>query len=336
MAEGRHSDANDGTNGHQPGAPDERHDLLAAYALDAVDDGERAAVDELIARDPDAAAEVAELHATASLLGAAATLEPPVGLRQSVLDQIARTPQTRVDRPGDAPTEGSPSEGSPTEDAPSAASRSEGSRSEGSRSERLRSEMRSGETPTESSSRTGISSGPSGSSRPGHGTRPGGTSRPGDTSRARPARALGRFTLAAAAAFVLAIAVPGVIAWQQHERAVTAEARAAELTALLSDPDAAIVRSPVAGGGEAVAVLTADRALLLADRLPAAPEGQVYQMWLLRDGVPIPAGFLDVRDGTGQRLADGYTLGDGLAVSVEPTGGSAEPTSEPIVVLVPS
>ncbi|MBX9244759.1 hypothetical protein ICW40_08035, partial [Actinotalea ferrariae] len=49
----------------------EVRDLLGAYALDAVDDLERRAVERLVARDPEAAAELAELRATAAELGAA-------------------------------------------------------------------------------------------------------------------------------------------------------------------------------------------------------------------------------------------------------------------------
>lgn len=59
--------------------PADRHDLLGAYALDAVDDGERALVEELIARDPVARREADDLRDTASLLGLTAGAErtPP-------------------------------------------------------------------------------------------------------------------------------------------------------------------------------------------------------------------------------------------------------------------
>jgi anti-sigma-K factor RskA len=72
---------------------DDARDLLGAYALDAVDDVERRAVERLLARDPDAAREVAGLQATAATLGSAASTTPPAGLRADVLAAIARTPQ---------------------------------------------------------------------------------------------------------------------------------------------------------------------------------------------------------------------------------------------------
>ena len=48
--------------------PDELDELLAAYALDAVDDDERAQVDAWIARTPRARRDVDELRETASML----------------------------------------------------------------------------------------------------------------------------------------------------------------------------------------------------------------------------------------------------------------------------
>jgi anti-sigma factor RsiW len=72
--------------------PDPR-DLIGAYALDAVDDVERRAVERLVASDPQAAHELAELRATAALLGSAAAAAPPPELRAGVLDAIRRVPQ---------------------------------------------------------------------------------------------------------------------------------------------------------------------------------------------------------------------------------------------------
>ena len=45
--------------------PDEIRELLAAYAIDAVDDDERAAVDEYLAGDADARDEVASIQRAA-------------------------------------------------------------------------------------------------------------------------------------------------------------------------------------------------------------------------------------------------------------------------------
>ncbi len=60
-------------------------DLVGAYALDACEPEEMAALDQYAASDPDAAAEVEELRAAAAWLGAVGALTPPPGLRNRVL-----------------------------------------------------------------------------------------------------------------------------------------------------------------------------------------------------------------------------------------------------------
>ncbi len=74
------------------------HALAGAYALDAVDDLERAAFDRHL-RDCEACAvEVAELRETASWLTHAVASPPPPRLRESVLAEIGRTAQERPRR----------------------------------------------------------------------------------------------------------------------------------------------------------------------------------------------------------------------------------------------
>ncbi|EXG81115.1 anti-sigma factor [Cryptosporangium arvum] len=67
--------------------------LLGAYALDAMDDVERAAVERHLRTCPTCAAEAAELTATTARLGAAAVTTPPPHLRARVLGAAQRTAQ---------------------------------------------------------------------------------------------------------------------------------------------------------------------------------------------------------------------------------------------------
>lgn len=86
---------------------DDARSLLGAYALDAVDADERAAVDRLVATDPSAAAELAQLTAVAATLGDAVAGDPPAALRGTVLAAIADVPQLgplTTPRPADAPS----------------------------------------------------------------------------------------------------------------------------------------------------------------------------------------------------------------------------------------
>jgi uncharacterized protein (TIGR03083 family) len=72
-------------------------ELLGAYALDAVEPAEAAAVEEYVERSPEAAVEVARLRNAAAWIGATEALTPPPALLDTVLSA------SRVRRP--APTD---------------------------------------------------------------------------------------------------------------------------------------------------------------------------------------------------------------------------------------
>ena len=66
------------------------HKLSGAYALDALDDLERARFEQHLATCEDCRAEVAELRETAALLAETTAAEPPASLRASVLSGISQ------------------------------------------------------------------------------------------------------------------------------------------------------------------------------------------------------------------------------------------------------
>jgi anti-sigma-K factor RskA len=72
---------------------------------------------------------------------------------------------------------------------------------------------------------------------------------------------------------------------------------------------------------------------LTVHNFPPAGGDRVYEAWRMRDGKPVPAGLFRVGDNGGATLAIEEPLksGDQVLVTVEPGGGSAQPTSKPIV-----
>jgi len=66
------------------------HKLSGAYALDALDDFERARFDQHLSTCEDCRAEVAEMRETAALLAETTTFAPPASLRVSVLSGISQ------------------------------------------------------------------------------------------------------------------------------------------------------------------------------------------------------------------------------------------------------
>src|ERR1700748_2586671 len=126
---------------------------------------------------------------------------------------------------------------------------------------------------------------------------------------------------------------------QAHTRDELNQVRAENqaISLLLSAPEAKLLTHTVTNGGVATVVLAADRHELavVTTGLPALPPGQVYQLWLIGKPAITSAGLLPpAKDGrTPPVLATGVVKGDTLGLTVEPAGGSAQPTTKPILAL---
>ncbi|CAN5308310.1 anti-sigma factor [soil metagenome] len=149
--------------------------------------------------------------------------------------------------------------------------------------------------------------------------------------------------LAVAATALVAAGVPSAVAWRQTQEIHRVEQQAQGVVDLLADPRAQVRRAVVPGGGTVVGVLAEDQALFTATGLKEPGPGKVYQLWVIRDGVPLPDAVMTKGTGVARATDDGYVVlthgyaaGDSLAVTVEPTGGSVKPTTSPIVVLAPA
>lgn len=85
-------------------------------------------------------------------------------------------------------------------------------------------------------------------------------------------------------------------------------------------------------GAVARMVPTFEGSYLVAAGLQEAPARHVYQLWLMDDGNPVSAGLFDGSDDVSilETKADLRRF-DGAAITIEPQGGSAQPTSDPIM-----
>ena len=103
----------------------------------------------------------------------------------------------------------------------------------------------------------------------------------------------------------------------------------------MKDPDAQHVRLAFPDGATATVVRSPaeGRAVLLTKKMPPAPDGKVYELWLQKDGVMVPAGLMP--DKTDQTvLLEGDASGaTAVGITVEPDGGSDKPTSAPIAMF---
>ncbi|GGX95335.1 anti-sigma factor [Streptomyces minutiscleroticus] len=163
-------------------------------------------------------------------------------------------------------------------------------------------------------------------SRPGRG--------PGRARAARPSPLLVPLTTLTAAAALVVAALFGVQAARTQDALDRERARASEIAHVLAAPDARASAGRDARGGGLAVVASAERrsAVVTATGLAAPGNGRVHQLWLVRPGAkPHSLGLLD---GDTPLVATGLgTDATSLAVTVEPRGGSEQPTTSPIVQL---
>ena len=86
------------------------------------------------------------------------------------------------------------------------------------------------------------------------------------------------------------------------------------------------LRVATSPGEDEMAVDTSD--------LVALDQEHVYQLWAIQDGSPVSVGVLDdPKSGAAMELPE---TGTTVAITVEPAGGSKQPTSEPIAQVDPA
>jgi len=238
-----------------PGQPyNDVHALSGAYAVDALDDLERAAFERHLAECPECRAEVASLREAASTLAETVAAEPPAALRGRVLAGIVTTRPLPPETPA----------------------------------------------PTRLASR-------------------------------RPRRRVN--LLVAAAAAVLAVG-GGTVLWQQPWEDTTQAPSAVEL--VLRADDARSTSLDFEGGAKATLVHSdsVGRAVLVTEKMPPPPAGKVYQLWLDQPGQGmVSAGLMPVREDQRVLLSGDAATATAAGITVEPEGGSAEPTSDPIALF---
>lgn len=109
-----------------------------------------------------------------------------------------------------------------------------------------------------------------------------------------------------------------------------------EMAAIASAPDVQSTTHEVAGGGEVTLFWSADegRSAVVVEGLPDVGADETYELWYIDDSGAASAGTFDVRGEETWRVLDGqFAPGVAVGVTVEPAGGSPQPTTEPIVVI---
>ncbi len=253
---------------------DDDHALSGAYAVDAVDDLDRARFEQHLATCPECRAEVASLRAAATELSSLAPVTPPERLRVQVLRDITAVrplpPSIAVDDSGPLDEEG----------------------------------------PLDRQARRDRAASGSAATRP-HRT--------------------GRWLAAAAAVVLIGGGAAVVHPWDRQSQGQVTVAEQVQQA-----PDARKTEQTLAGGAS-VAVWhskSVGRAVIIARNMPPAPAGKVYELWLKNAaGGFVPAGFMPGAGDQTVVLKGDASGAAGAGITVEPQGGSPQPTTAPLALL---
>ena len=292
-----------------PVGPDE---LLAAYALDAVTDDERALVERHLAESPEARAEVdAYREAAVRLADEAPPVAPPPSLRASILDRLDDAPQLPARDPVPATDAAAHVPAGETASAP------------------VESLLPSPATPL-------APIGPAPVATPAEAMAPVGAGPAERAARRRWFQRPGAILASAAAAVLLiAGAVVGVnwggpAGWGAQR----------EVQAIASADDAQTATVETAVGGEVTVVWSEElgRSAIRTEGLPAVGDDETYELWYIdasgEELAATPAGLFDPDGGAAYVVLDGeFEPGLLIGITVEPAGGSDAPTSQPIVAI---
>ncbi|WP_121254237.1 anti-sigma factor [Nocardioides ferulae] len=254
------------TPGGRHGGPSsgDIHALSGAYAVDALDDAERAEFEHHLAGCEACRWEVDSLREASALLPEIAPISPPPALRDRVLAEIATV------RP----------------------------------------------LPPEV---------PAGSRAP----------EPADTVVPIRRRSRRLVTGLVAAAAAVALVGGGVTVWQPWDDEPGQEIVASPMQQVLEAEDAERYEQTFPDGAKATLVRSEsmNKAVLLTEDMPPPPEGKVYELWLDHEEVGmVPAGLMEAGEHSLMLEGDPATA-LAAGITVEPAGGSEEPTSEPVALF---
>lgn len=292
------------------------HVEIGAYVLDALPADERRGFEQHLAGCSICQAELPGLTATAARLGSAVAEQPPLSLKPRVMVAIGSTQQlppiARHSRPGPV-TEYPPTTETPTTQQP------QPPQAYPPQEQPPQAQPPQGQPPQ-------LPDGPDGPEVP-----------EAYYDAEPPEQTYTRRNLLGLAAGVLAVAGAGAVAYDQFSDARNLRRERDRVAAVLNESDARTTRKAVEGGGRVTVVRSRrrDEAVVVVAGLPAAQTGREYQLWFVEAAAARSLGLLGRRpeDTNTLVIAGGIARAQAFAISVEPTGGSAQPTTKPFGVL---
>jgi len=287
-----------------------------AYALGALTDEEKLEFEAHLAESPTTRNEVTEMAETAALLGLSVTpITPSPEMKRNLMAMLATTPQLPKQTPAELAAELDVALG---RESPAAAEQTPATAVPVFEALPTLAPVPSVETlsteapPAELSART--------------------------TAKAK-ARWFNRPILAlTAVAAALVVIVGGSSVVNLVNDATYQQQQADQLVQITTADDVQQSVAAVSTGGTATLMWSEElgKSVVVADGLPDLANDQTYELWYINgEGTPTAAGLFDMEgsDSVWRVLEGEMQTGDTVGVTVEPKGGSEQPTTDPIVAI---
>jgi anti-sigma-K factor RskA len=281
-----------------------------AYALNALSEEEQLEFEAHLAESPTTRNEVTEMAETAAILGLSVTpVTPSPEMKRNLMAMLASTPQLPKQTPAELNAELNLALG---RESPTAADQTPATVVPVFEAMPVESETAAPVPPSELSARS--------------------TAKTQARWFNRPIMAL----TAVAAAFVLIVGGSSVV--NLVNDATYQQQQADQLAQITSAEDMQQTVAAVSTGGTATLMWSEElgKSVVVADGLAELSSDETYELWYITaDGTPSAAGLFDV-DGSDNvwRVLDGeMEAGVTVGVTVEPKGGSEQPTTDPIVAI---
>jgi anti-sigma-K factor RskA len=138
----------------------------------------------------------------------------------------------------------------------------------------------------------------------------------------------------AAASVVVAIGLGITQADTQHQLQ-SARGSATAITRVVQAPDARLEKMRTTAGGIVTVVFSGHQraAVITTTGMAPLPSGRVYQLWVMGPSGARSEGLLTQSGQTSHVLASDVVSGEQIGITVEPSGGTAKPTTTPVVAV---
>ena len=144
------------------------------------------------------------------------------------------------------------------------------------------------------------------------------------------------FVIAVAALFAMVFVGLGATIARLDSRVDALRDSSAQVAAILTAEDARTIEVGDSTGphGQVVTSPSHGKTVVVAGGLPVVGSNEVLELWLIDEGEATPAGlFRPNTDGRAVQLVSHDLTGvDAVGVTVEPSGGSPQPTTTPILL----